>query len=141
MDEFDDEQGSLIQVAENFNFAHFQRMVPFHASGSGRVLRLQAAAGVIPPAEVRLTEAAATGSYDQVICGMFWPRNQGRATAFPLTTPVGQKAIWMTCQHGRWPHRSCLAACSSLMQVDQSSQDALSCVQDTKDSVFPQAIA
>lgn len=119
VEEFVDEQGSLIQVAENFNFDHYQRMFPFQASGSGRILRLQAAAGVNPPAEVRLMGAAATGSYDQIVCGMFWHRDQGYATAFPLTVPVRQKAIWMTCQHvsaGRWPHRSCLDARRSLVQ-------------------------
>ncbi len=119
VEEFVDEQGSLIQVAENFNFDHYQRMFPFQASGSGRILRLQAAAGVNPPAEVRLMGAAATGSYDQIVCSMFWHRDQGYATAFPLTVPVRQKAIWMTCQHvsaGRWPHRSCLDARRSLVQ-------------------------
>ena len=98
MEDCADEQGSLIQVPENYNWEHFQRMFPFQAAGAGRVLRVQATAGSNPSVELRLAKVAE--EYDQIVCGMFWHRDQGVGTAFPLTPTFRQKAIWMTCQHG-----------------------------------------
>ena len=99
MEDFADEQGSLIQVSENSNWENFQRMFPFEAAGSGRVLRVQATPGANPVVELRLKNAAEQEKYNNIICGMFWHRDQGVGTAFPLTPIYRQKAIWMTCQH------------------------------------------
>ncbi len=99
MDDHPDEQGSLIHVSENANWDNYQRMFPFQAAGPNRVLRVQATTEVNPQPEVLLKEAAEKSVYDQVVCGMFWYRDQGVGTAFPLTSTHRQKAVWMTCQH------------------------------------------
>ena len=99
MEDFADEQGSLIQVSENYNWDNYQRMFPFQAAGSGRVPRVQAVPGSNPSAEVRIKSAAEGENYDQIVCGTFWHRDQGVGTAFPLTPLFRQKAIWMTCRH------------------------------------------
>ena len=74
-------------------------MFPVQAAGSGRVLRVQAIPGSNPSAEWRLKKAAKEEKYDQIVCGMFWHRDQGVGTAFPLTPTHRQKAIWMTSRH------------------------------------------
>ena len=99
MDELVDEQGSLIQVSENGNWENFQRMFPFQAGRPGRILRVQASTGINPQPEVRLREAAEKQMYDQLVCGLFWHRDQCVGSAFPLTSTYRQKAVWMTCQH------------------------------------------
>lgn len=38
-------------------------------------------------------------AYDQLVCGLFWHRDERLGSAFPLTATYEQKAIWMTCQH------------------------------------------
>ena len=58
MEHFADEQGSLIQVSENSDWDNIQRMFPFQAVGSGRVLRVQALPDANPLAELRLSKAA-----------------------------------------------------------------------------------
>jgi len=91
-------QGSLIHVSEHLPWDNFQRMFPFEAAGSGRVLRVQALTRANLQTELRLMGAAQIG-YNQIVCGLIWNRDQGVGTAFPVTTPYKQKAVWMTCQH------------------------------------------
>lgn len=99
MDDLDDEQGSLIQVSENGNWDHYQRMFPFQSGRPGRILRVQASTELNPQSEVRLRGAAERKVYDQLVCGLFWHRDQRVGSAFPLTQTYRQKAMWMTCQH------------------------------------------
>ena len=96
-----DEQGSVIQVSENANCQHVQRMFPYQAGGSGlgRVLRFQASSDTNPSAEVRLKAVADEQRYDHIVCGLLSCRSQFKGSCFPLTPVVRQKAVWMTCQH------------------------------------------
>ena len=93
MEDFADEQGALIQVSENSKWDTYQRMFPFQGVGTGRVLRVQAMPGANPLVELRLRQAAEEEKYDHVVCGMFWHREQGVGTAFPLTPVYRQKAV------------------------------------------------
>lgn len=98
MEDFADEQGFLIQVSENSDWDNIQRMFPFQAVGSGRVLRVQVTPDANPLVELRLSKAAEEEKYDGLVCGMLWHWEQGVGTAFPLTPVYRQKAVWMTCQ-------------------------------------------
>ena len=96
-----DEQGSVIQVLENANWEHVQRMFPYQAGtgGLGRILRFQASSGTNPSAEVRLKTVADEQRYDNIVCGLLSFRSEFRGSCFPLTPVVRQRAVWMTCQH------------------------------------------
>lgn len=96
-----DEQGSVVQVSENANWDHVQRMFPYQAGseGLGRVLRLQASSGTNPVAEVRLKSVTDKQRYDHIVCGLLSCRGEYKGSCFPLTPVVRQKAVWMTCQH------------------------------------------
>ena len=95
-----DEQGSVIQVLENANWEHVQRMFPYQAGtgGLGRILRIQASSGMNPSAEVRLKIVADERRYDNIVCGLLSFRSEFRGSCFPLTPVVRQRAVWMTCQ-------------------------------------------
>ena len=95
------EQGSVIQVSENANWDHVQRMFPYQAGtgGMGRILRFQASNGTNPSAEVRLKTVADEQRYDNIVCGMLSVRSEFRGSCFPLTPVVRGRAVWMTCQH------------------------------------------
>lgn len=96
-----DEQGSVIQVLENADWEHVQRMFPYQAGtgGLGRILRFQASSGTNPSAEVRLKTVADEQRYDNIVCGLLSFRSEFRGSCFPLTPVVRQRAVWMTCQH------------------------------------------
>ena len=96
-----DEQGSVIQVSENANWEHVQRMFPYQAGtgGTGRILRFQASSGTNPSAEVRLKTVADEQRYDNIVCGLLSFRSEFRGSCFPLTPVVRGRAVWMTCQH------------------------------------------
>ena len=96
-----DEQGSVIQVSENANWKHVQRMFPYQAGtgGMGRILRFQASNGTNPSAEVRLKTVADEQRYDNIVCGLLSFRSEFRGSCFPLTPVVRGRAVWMTCQH------------------------------------------
>ena len=96
-----DEQGSVIQVSENANWKHVQRMFPYQAAtgGTGRILRFQATSGNNPSAEVRLKIVADEKRYDNIVCGLLSFRSEFRGSCFPLTPVRGGRALWMSCQH------------------------------------------
>lgn len=96
-----DEQGSVIQVSENANWEHVQRMFPYQAAtgGTGRILRFQATSGSNPSAEVQLKTVADEKRYDNIVCGLLSFRSEFRGSCFPLTPVRRGRAVWMSCQH------------------------------------------